>query len=170
MVGTMQIDKETLKEYLSRVFSSDITVTDIEKLGEGFHAEGFMIKTNDEKGQEKRYVLKNLREQGFGHDYPADRANVVIRSLMDCNLLPDHIKAIDVGSVQEDSSLLSLGKPEDFFIILEEAKGTEYWKDLDEIRNRGRLMENDEKRPGIQETFKCASLFRLQTKAGKCKD
>jgi len=146
MVSMIQINKETLKDYLSRFFSSDITVTDIKKLGEGFHAEGFLIKTKDKEGQEKRYILKTLRGEGFGHDYPADRANVVIRSLLDYNILPNHVKVIDVGSIQEDDSLLSIGKPKDFFIILEEAKGTEYWKNLDEIRNRERLLENDEKK------------------------
>jgi len=140
------IGKENLKDYLSRVFSSDITVTNIEKLGEGFHAEGFLIETKDKDNQEKRYVLKTFRGQGFGHEYPSDRASVVIRSLLDYNLLPGHIKAVDVGSIQDDDSLLSVGKPKDFFIIMEEAKGTEYWKDLDEIRDRGSLLENDEKK------------------------
>lgn len=53
MVETMPINKETLKDYLSRIFSSDIAVTNIEKLGEGFHAEGFLIKAKDKNGQEK---------------------------------------------------------------------------------------------------------------------
>ena len=141
-----QINKETLRTYLSRVFSSDITVMNIEKLGEGFHAEGFLIETKDKEGQEKRYVLKIFRGQGFGHDYPSDRANVVIRSFLDFNLLPNHIKAMNVGSIQDDGSLLSVGKPKDFFIIMEEAKGTEYWEDLDKMINRGSLSENDEKR------------------------
>jgi len=140
------IEKENLRVYLSKVFSSDITVTNIEKLGEGFHAEGFLIEAKDKEGQEKRYVLKIFRGQGFGHDYPSDRANVVIRSLLDYNLLPSHIKAIDVGSVQEDDSLLSVGKPKDFFIIMEEAKGTEYWEDLDKMINSSSLLENDKKR------------------------
>jgi aminoglycoside phosphotransferase (APT) family kinase protein len=140
------IEKEKLRQYLSKVFSSDIIITGIEKLGEGFHAEGFLIKTKNRKGEKKQYVLKTLREQGFGHDYPSDRANVVIRSLLDYNLLPNHIKAMNVGSIQENDSLLSIGKPKDFFIIMEEAKGTDYWKDMDEIRERGRLSENDKSR------------------------
>jgi aminoglycoside phosphotransferase (APT) family kinase protein len=146
MVETMPINKETLKDYLSRIFSSDITVTNIEKLGEGFHAEGFLIKAKDKNGQEKRYILKTLRGEGFGHDYPSDRANVVIRSLLDYNLLPNHIKAIDVGSIQDDGTLLSVGKPNDFFLIMDEGKGTEYWKDLDKMRDTGNLLKNDEER------------------------
>lgn len=142
----VQIKKEELKDYLSNIFGHEITITNIEKLGEGFHGEGFLIKTKKNGNQEKRYILKTLRGQGFGHDYPSDRASVVIRSLLDYKLLPDHIKAIDVGSIQDDDSLLSVGKPKDFFIILEEAKGTEYWKDLDVMSNRGSLLENDEKR------------------------
>ncbi len=146
MVRMMEIDKEALKGYLSRVFSSDVIVTSIEKLGAGFHGEGFLIKTKDKENQEKRYILKTLIGQGFGHDYPSDRANVMIRSLLDYKLLPGHIKAIDVGSIQDDGSFLSVGKPKDFFIILEEAKGTEYWIDLDKMTNRMSLLENDEKK------------------------
>lgn len=146
MVEGIQMDKEALKGYLSRVFSSDITVTNIEKLGEGFHAEGFLIEGKDKQGQEKRYILKTLHDKGFGHDYPADRANVVIRSLNDYGLLPNHIKAMNVGSIQDDGSLLSVGKPKDFFIIMEEAKGEDYWKDMDEMRDRGSLSEDDRKR------------------------
>ena len=142
----MPINKENLRDYLSKVFSSDITVTNIEKLGEGFHAEGFLIQAKDKNGQDKRYILKTLRGEGFGHDYPSDRANVVIRSLLDYNLLPNHIKAIDVGSIQDDGTLLTLGRPNDFFIIMEEGKGTEYWKDLDEIRDKKKLDEKDVER------------------------
>jgi len=140
------IEKEKLRDYLSKVFSSDITITNIEKLGEGFHAEGFLIKTKNKEGQENQYVLKTFRGQGFGHDYPSDRANVVIRSLLDYNLLPNHIRAIDVGSIQDDDSLLSVGKPKDFFIIMEEAKGIDYWIDMHRMRDKGSLSEDDKRR------------------------
>lgn len=142
----IQIDKENLKNYLSSIFGSDITIKSIEKLGEGLHAFGFLIDAVDGKGNEKRYVLKTLHDEGFGHEYPADRANVFIRALMDYNLLPRHVKAINVGSIQEDGKLLSIKKPKDFFIVMEEAKGKDYWNDLDKIRNEGVLKNEDRKR------------------------
>jgi len=142
----IKIDENRLKNYLSKIFSSDIRIRDIKKLGEGFHGVGFLIDTVNKKGEEKRYFLKTLHEQGFGHEYASDRANVIIRALMDNNLLPNHVKVLDAGSVQEDGSLLSLGRPEEFFIVMEEGKGMEYWNDLDRIRDSGVLAKNDEEK------------------------
>ena len=88
----MIIDKLKLKNYLSRNFGSDIKIKSVERLGEGFHGEGFSIDTLDKKGKETRYILKTLRGQGFGQDYPADRASVFIRALMDYNILKNMSK------------------------------------------------------------------------------
>ena len=142
----IEIKKEALKDYLSGIFGSEIKIKNIQKLGEGFHGIGFSIDTLDKDGKEKRYFMKTLRGEGFGHDYPSDRANVLIKALLDYNLLPKHVKAIDVGSIQEKGKLLSMQKPKDFFIILEEAKGKDYWSDLDNIRDGGVLKDEDSKR------------------------
>ena len=96
----IEIKKEALKDYLSGIFGSEIKIKNIQKLGEGFHGIGFSIYTLDKDGKEKRYFMKTLRGEGFGHDYPSDRANVLIRALLDYNLLPKHVKAIDVGSIK----------------------------------------------------------------------
>ncbi len=141
-----EIKQEVLKKYLSDVFGSEIKIKDIQKLGEGFHGLGFSIDTIDKNNNEKRYILKTLRGEGFGQDYPADRASVLIRALMDYNSLPRHVKAINVGSIQNDGKALSIGNPNDFFIILEEGKGEDYWKDLDDIRVEGVLKDEDRER------------------------
>lgn len=139
------IEDSKLKIYLSNLLGSEIKIKSIERLGEGFHGAAFSI-TVIEKSKEKKYFLKTLHEQGFGHEYPADRANVIIRAAMDHNLLPNHVKVLNAGSVQKNGSLLSLGEPEDFFIIMEEGKGREYWSDLDEIRENGRLTKDDDEK------------------------
>jgi len=139
------IDESKLGEYVSKIFGQGTVVKSVEKLGEGMHGIGYAINII-ENGKEKRYVLKTLREEAFGHEYAADRANVIIRALMDHNLLPNHVKVLDAGSIQTDGKLLSLGKPEEFFIIMEEAKGIIYWNDFDEIRDRGNLTEKDVQR------------------------
>lgn len=141
-----ELNEDKVKKYFSERFGSEFKVKEIEKVGEGFHGIGFSIKVVDKKNQNKIFILKILKTEGFGHDYPADRASVVIRSLMDGPLLENHIKVLDAGSIQEDNSLMTVGKPEDFFIIMEEAKGVEYWNDLDQIRNRKRLNEKDVER------------------------
>jgi len=142
----IEIDKKKLKDYLSSIFSSDIEIKKIKKLGEGFHGIGFSIDMIDKNGNEKKYILKTLRGEGFGQDYPADRASVLIRALMDYNLLPKHVKAINVGSIQNNGKLLSIGNPNDFFIVMEEGKGKDYWNDLDNIREEGVLKGEDRER------------------------
>jgi len=139
------INEEELKTYVHSLFGKLARVKKIRKLGSGFHGLGYLI-TIEKNGEEKNFVFKTLHPYGFGHEYPADRASVVLRALMDYNLLPNHVKAVDAGSIQEDGSLLSFGKPKEFFILMEEVKGREYWEDLDEIRERGNLNEKDKER------------------------
>lgn len=141
-----QINKEALKEYLSDFFGSEIKIKNIQKLGEGFHGLGFSIDTVDKTGNEKRYILKTLKGERFGHDYPSDRASVLIRALMDYNLLPRHVKVLNVGSIQNNGKLLSIGNPNDFFIVMEEGKGKDYWNDLDNIREEGVLKGENKER------------------------
>ena len=140
------IDEIRLKNYLSSLFGSELKVKSIEKIGQGFHGMAFQIKTIDKNNKEKKYFMKTLHEKGFGHEYPADRANVIIRALMDHNILSNHVKVLNAGSIQKNGSLLSLGEPEEFFIIMEEGKGIEYWNDLDVIRNNEKLAKEDEEK------------------------
>ncbi len=139
-----EINEWNIRKYFSSLFGPDAIVANIEELGQGFHGTSYTVTVKYSGGREKKYILKTLHAKGFGHDYPADRANVIIRSLMDSNMLPNHIKVIDAGSIQEDNSLQSIGKPEEFFIIMDEAKGTPYWEDMDAIRDRNTLWEDDE--------------------------
>jgi len=142
----LEINKQELEKYLSGIFGSDIDIKNIQKLGEGFHGLGFSIDTVDKNDKEKKYILKTLKGEGFGQDYPADRASVLIRSLMDYNTLPNHVKAINVGSIQNNGKVLSIGNPNDFFIILEEGKGKDYWNNLDYIREEGVLKGENKER------------------------
>ncbi|MBI5859567.1 MAG: hypothetical protein HZB73_02385 [Nitrosarchaeum sp.] len=138
-----ELNGEKVRKYFSEKFGSEYKIKEIKKIGEGFHGIGFSIDVVDRKNQNKRFVLKTLKTEGFGHDYPADRASVVIRSLMDSSLLENHIKVLDAGSIQEDNSLMTFGEPKDFYIIMEEARGVEYWNDLDQIRDKNKLNEKD---------------------------
>jgi len=141
-----ELNEDNVRKYFSKKFGSEFLIEEIKKLGEGFHGVVFSIDAVDKKREKKRFILKTFKGEGFGQDYPADRASSVIRSLMDSPLLENHIKILDAGSIQEDSSLMSLGNPKDFFIIMEEVRGMDYWKDLDEIRDKKKLDEKDVER------------------------
>lgn len=135
---------ERVEQYLRTVFRKDLKVRDLSLLGAGWHAETWRIVVEIFGEGEKRLVLKFLKgERGFGHDYPADRAQVLLMAHKDFNKLPKHIRSVDVGYVDSFGCLHSVGDYEEFFLLMEEAQGRPYVEDLREILSRGSLTERD---------------------------
>lgn len=141
------LSPDRIAKYLSTVFKKDVKVVNLELLGSGWHAEAWRI-TADIPGEGVRtFVLKFLKgERGFGHDYPADRAQVLLMAHKDFNLLPNHIRSIDVGYFDKYGDLHSVGDYEEFFILMEEAKGEPYINDLRRILKEGELRDIDRER------------------------
>lgn len=132
------ITKDALSKYVSKVIKPGSEVLEIRQLGSGFHGTGFLVRVKTE-GEVKNYVLKTIREGGFGHEYPSDRAKVVIDALGSYNELPGGNKILAAGSVQEDGSLKDLGKPKDYFMLVEEVSGKDLWQEFNRIRDAGKL-------------------------------
>ena len=147
MSYSLSIDR--VERYLQEVFRSPVKVKDLKLLGTGWHAEAWKIVIECE-GKERSLVLKFLKgERGFGHDYPADRAQVLLMAHKDFNKLPNHVKSVDVGYLDTYGDLHSCGNYEEFFILMEEAKGRPYIEDLKEILKRGSLSDRDVRRLNI---------------------
>ena len=99
------------------------------------------------KGETRRVVLETLRREGFGHDYFADRAAVLLMQHSTFNKLPRHVRSVDVGSFTRDcESLKSLGDCCEFFILTEFVEGELYNADLDRIAQVCDLSSLDEER------------------------
>ncbi len=147
MSYSLSIDR--VERYLKEVFNAPVQVRDLKLLGTGWHAEAWKITVNVE-GSERNLVLKFLKgERGFGHDYPADRAQVLLMAHKDFNKLPNHVRSIDVGYIDMYGDLHSCGNYEEFFIVMEEAVGTPYISDLRDILQRGSLTDRDRRRLNI---------------------
>ncbi len=138
---------KALERYIKSLYPGlKVRIKEISLLGRGWHAEAWRISVLLGL-EEKHLVLKFLKgERGFGHDYPADRAQVLLMAHKDFNELPNHIKSIDVGYLSEDGELHSVGNYKEFFILMEEARGAPYIRDMEAIRNRKALIERDLKR------------------------
>jgi len=159
-MSALPFSRKALEEYLYSIYKTDkLQVLEISLLGKGWHAEAWRIRVMI--GSETRnLVMKFLKgEKGFGHDYPADRAQVLLLAHKDFNELPNHIKSIDVGYIDRDNKLHSVGDYEEFFILMEEAIGRPYIEDLREIKSRGYLIEHDLKRVEILANY-LASIHR----------
>jgi aminoglycoside phosphotransferase (APT) family kinase protein len=98
-------------------------------------------------GESKRVVLETMRPEGFGHDYPSDRAQILLWQHSAFNRLPRHVRSVDVGALTADGKhLKSLGDCGEFFILTEYVEGSLYRLDLDRIKDSGRLRHLDERR------------------------
>jgi len=97
-------------------------------------------------GQIRRFVVSRTRPaQGFGHDYPADRAWQALYAHAAYNDFPRHVRSVDVGFVRESGDLVSAADAVEFFQVVDKAAGSLYWLDLDRLLSMP-LRELDVKR------------------------
>ncbi len=138
-------DDESIRRYLQKRYGK---VSDIKciRLGAGVHGEGYRVsfRSNAFKG-EMNLVLKTLSPQNFGHDYMADRASVNLLAKDSYSKLPGHVRCVDVMAYNE-KDLYSVKGSKEFYVLMQEAKGHEYFGDLKDILSRGDLNERDIKR------------------------
>lgn len=132
-------------DYLSSVYGKPVTVTNVTELtghepGErelkGFgYGKPYLIEFILE-GQQQYAVLSSMRVQkGFGHDTFADRAGIMIWQNMAFNVLPRHVRSIDVGYFTKYGGLKSAGEADEYFILMDRVYGNEYYRDLDRIKD-----------------------------------
>ena len=136
------ISHEKASEYLSKVFGGPVDVSSVDRLGSGVLGFAYLLDV-EVKGGRRRMVLKFANPSGFGQDFPSDRADTLIYANSVYNKLPRHVRAFDVGAVTEGGELETLGDAREFFILMDYVEGQEYAKDLDRIRDEGKLQAPD---------------------------
>lgn len=135
------INESAIKAYLLKTFSN-VTDINIRKLGSGVQGSGFLVEIRTPDGT-KPYVIKKLRSEGLGHDYPSDRAAVFLLDLDEFNNLPKHVKALDVLSEMDDGSIKSIGGGREYYLLMERGEGRDYFQDLAEFSQKERLGPSD---------------------------
>jgi hypothetical protein len=138
------ITREALTSYLEGVFRHSVDVLAIRPLkGSGGDAAedpkgfGYGVPFEAEcliDGEPRVFVVSRTRPvQGFGHDYPADRAWQALYGHAAYNSFPRHVRSVDVGFVREGGELVSAADAAEFFQLVEKAEGELYWRDLDRL-------------------------------------
>lgn len=138
------INEDALRAYLRKRFR-DVTRVDIRKLGSGVQGSGFLVELKAGKGAAS-YVVKSLIPEGFGHDYPSDRAAVFLLDLDEFNTLPRHVRAIDVLAELENGSVKSIGGGKEYYLLMEKGEGRDYFQDLNDYSGKDRLDDSDIKK------------------------
>ncbi len=138
------IGREALASYLAGVFRGPVEVLTVRPLkgkagGDADDPKGFGygIPLDVEcvvNGEPCALVVSRTRPvQGFGHDYPADRAWQALYGHRAYNSFPRHVRSLDVGFVRESGALVSASDATEFFQLVEKADGQLYWLDLDRL-------------------------------------
>jgi len=146
------INKQNVEKYIRELFGSNTGKIEISKLGHGVQGAGFLIEAETEEGP-RSYVIKGLFPEGLEHDYPADRAGVFLLDLDEFKNLPDHVKAVDVLSEMEDGSIKSIGGGKEYYLLMEQAEGTDYFIDLNAMAEKESLTAEDIDRIDAMTTY-----------------
>ncbi|HEY7538794.1 MAG TPA: phosphotransferase [Methylomirabilota bacterium] len=141
--GSAPIDRDQLTQYLTRVLGARVEVLDLRPLKAGADEigdpKGFGYGVPFEVeclagGVPRSLVVSRTRPaQGFGHDYPADRAWQALYGHAAYNSFPRHAKSLDVGIVRRSGELASVADATEFFQLVEKVDGTLYWLDLERL-------------------------------------
>ena len=148
----MQIRTTAIERYINERFGEEYTVERFLPLGSGVHGVGYSLHLSTPEGT-KCFVLKEMRGEGFGHDFPPDRAAIFIWDKDYYNLLPKHVKAIDVVQHSLNGELHSLATGKDYYLLMEEAQGKDYFQDLNKMADKSRLNQNDKKKIRILASY-----------------
>lgn len=130
--------------YLKERFGPGAKLRGMERRGKGTHGTGYLL-TFTLPGEERELIMKSLSPSGFGHDHYSDRAQVLLLAQSNYNEMGKHIEALDVVGDSPDR-LISLREVREFYIFMEKAAGTDYFKDMDAVLEQGRLNRRDRER------------------------
>jgi hypothetical protein len=145
------LDLHQVESYLASRFGRSARVLGLTVLGQdaatldvkGF-GYGVPVKVDYEvDGRRRSAVLETITPGPFGHEYMADRAQILLWSHRAFNRLPRHARSLDVGGFAVDGALVSLGDVEELFILNEFVPGTGYQRDLERLRDGGQLTARD---------------------------
>jgi hypothetical protein len=150
LVGSksFQIDSKKIEDYLGTLFGTPTKLISIEKIGEGFHNAGFLIRFSI-SNQIKRIVMRVVRgDIGWGHDYLSDHSSVLLlqHNLMKSAPAGTCSESFDVAALTSDGTIKSIGESIEFLHFVDEIPESEsspYSKDLFKIAEKQRLSDND---------------------------
>ena len=158
---TTGIGRAALASYLGRTLNAEVQVLGLRRLGANGGVEdpkgfGYGVPFEVEclvDGVPRSFVVARTRPaQGFGHDYPADRAWQALYGHVAYNSFPRHVRSVDVGFVRTSGELVSAGDATEFFQVVDKAAGALYWLDLERLVTQP-IRELDRQRVDVLARF-----------------
>jgi len=138
-------NKKAIKIFLTGKYG-EIGRLKTEKLGAGVHGIGYKVSFNSPYFEErKNLILKTIIPSGFGHDRVSDRVANHLLSQESFSELPDHVECVDV-LLYNGTYLRSMKGTRECYLLMEEAKGKDYFRNLKNILQKGSLVRKDRDR------------------------
>lgn len=157
----LNISKKEISGQLAGLLGKKIDDLEIRKLGKGCLGAGYALDFKA-GGKKQRKILKGLYACHLNSDYPADRAQALILAHQDYGKIPEHIKSLDVWGATKGGKIISMGTATEFFILMDEAKGKDYFNDLKNIAELRKISAKDRRRIKILARF-LAGLHRKKS-------
>jgi hypothetical protein len=144
-------DKDRLRDYLSELLGAPVAIHSVSPLRGPAEVKGYgygvPLRIDYEvRGEPHRAVLETTAPGPFGHEHMADRAQTHLWAHQAFNRLPRHARSLDVGAVRQGDGLVSVGRAEEFFILMDFVDGTGYFNDLSRLKLGGWLTDLDRNR------------------------
>jgi aminoglycoside phosphotransferase (APT) family kinase protein len=106
----------------------------------GGYGRPLRLEVEETDGARRVLVLRTASANEFGHDRRADRAAALLLAFDTFGLLPDHVRALDVGFSGPDG-LTSLRGADEAYLVTTFAEGRLYADDLRALAARGEAAE-----------------------------
>src|SRR5215813_3838227 len=143
-MAMVALDRQAVSRYLATVFGRPVELLALRPLKDahdataedpkGFGYGGPLEVECVVDGALHRLVVSRTRPtQGFGHDYPADRAWQAIYGHPAYNSFPSHARSLDVGFARAGGELVSAADAAEFFQVVEKVPGRLYRFDLEHL-------------------------------------
>jgi len=160
-------DRESLERYLRGLLGGRVDVTSVGPLRGNGDAKGYgygvpLLVEYTADGVRRRAVLETVTAGPFGHEHMSDRAQSLLWAHDTFNRLPRHARSLDVGAVRRDDGLVSLGRAEEFFVLMDFVEGQGYFHDLARLKLGGPIRDLDRARADAL----CDYLVEIHAKRG----
>ncbi len=143
-----EISKKILSELLSKKLGEHLDVTHIEKVGSGYHSDGYRVDTK----QGKKFFLKKVKSDDLGFEYPERKIASLLTSHNMSARTNIATKPIGVMISSHDENILlpEIDDSTQIFHIQEfQEEHQSYWNSL--LSKRGKTMIDAEDKKEIED-------------------
>jgi hypothetical protein len=159
----MQIHTAEIRRYLESRLDAPVEIQEIRQLGkeeirgaEGIKQFGFgrpLMVTYQSGEQISQIVLHRINQNAFGRERESDRVAAVWLDYKTFNLLPRHVRAIDMLYHTNGGQLNSIHDADELLLVTRYQTGQIYAKDLMRIRDEGTANDLDIQRAEALATY-----------------